>query len=154
MAWRGDGFEQDPRTREITPGEQRELQLQLYAEERGRRSAVTDAVIETLLAGHEAVRAGTPSQCFGAGELSTLSASCTLLYQRGGPALLDEVGTLTRQRGRGLGRAVVLAGLAAALALGCRPIVVPADADDWPQLIYARLGFEPIGVQLSFTLIS
>jgi hypothetical protein len=29
---------------------------------------------------------------------------------------------------------------------------VPADADDWPQVIYAGLGFEPVGTQVHFTL--
>jgi hypothetical protein len=32
--------------------------------------------------------------------------------------------------------------------------VVPADADDWPQIIYAGLGFVPIGRQITFTLRS
>jgi hypothetical protein len=46
----------------------------------------------------------------------------------------------------------VLAALASALTARCHPIVVPADADDWPQLMYGRLGFEPVGMQVSFTL--
>ena len=27
-------------------------------------------------------------------------------------------------------------------------IVVPADADDWPQVMYAGLGFVPLGRQV------
>ena len=29
---------------------------------------------------------------------------------------------------------------------------VPADADDWPQLMYARLGFAPLGRRVALTL--
>jgi GNAT superfamily N-acetyltransferase len=154
MSWRGGRVERDERAREIDAAEQRALQLKLYVEERGRPSALGDALIATLLAGQEEVRAGTRSLCFGAGEDGSLSSSCTLLCEPGGVALLEEVGTLSAFRGRGLGRAVVVASVAAALARGCRPIVVPADAEDWPQLMYARLGFEPIGIQVSFTLVS
>ncbi len=34
---------------------------------------------------------------------------------------------------------------------GAELIVVPADADDWPQLMYAGLGFEPLGRQVTLT---
>jgi hypothetical protein len=34
----------------------------------------------------------------------------------------------------------------------CDPIVIPADLDDWPKELYARMGFVPLGVQFSFTL--
>jgi hypothetical protein len=36
--------------------------------------------------------------------------------------------------------------------MGCRPIVIPADVDDWPKDLYARMGFETVGTQVSFTL--
>jgi mycothiol synthase len=66
--------------------------------------------------------------------------------------MIDEVGTLMTARGRGLARAVVSAAIDAAIGEGCDPIFVPADADDWPQLLYAKLGFEPLGTQVAFTL--
>ena len=56
-------------------------------------------------------------------------------------ATVEEVGTLPARRGRGLARAVVCAAVADAGRWGADLIVVPADADDWPQLMYARLGF-------------
>jgi GNAT superfamily N-acetyltransferase len=67
-------------------------------------------------------------------------------------ALIDNVGTLQAQRRRGLARAVVTAAIEHARAEGCDPIVIPADADDWPKDLYARIGFVPLGVQVSFTL--
>ncbi len=66
--------------------------------------------------------------------------------------MLDEVGTLSADRGRGYSRAAVAAALAHAVELGCDPIVIGALADDWPIQWYSRLGFEPIGEQLSLSL--
>jgi hypothetical protein len=40
----------------------------------------------------------------------------------------------------------------AALRSGASRIVIPTDAEDWPQLLYAKLGFEPVASSVSFTL--
>jgi GNAT superfamily N-acetyltransferase len=58
---------------------------------------------------------------------------------------VEEVGTLTPARERGYAKAIVLAAIAAAQAAGDTTIFLTAAADDWPQLFYARLGFETIG---------
>lgn len=58
---------------------------------------------------------------------------------------VEEVGTLTPARERGYAKATVLAAIAAAQAAGDKTIFLTADAADWPQLFYARLGFETIG---------
>jgi GNAT superfamily N-acetyltransferase len=65
--------------------------------------------------------------------------------------MVEEVGTLPEYRERGLATAVVSAAIRAAGEWGADVIVVPADADDWPQLLYAKLGFVPIGKQVSLT---
>ncbi len=41
--------------------------------------------------------------------------------------------------------------LRAAGEWGADLIVVPADADDWPQLMYASLGFRALGRRWLFT---
>jgi hypothetical protein len=41
--------------------------------------------------------------------------------------------------------------IAAAVAWRADLIVVPADADDWPQLMYARMAFVPAGRQVTLT---
>jgi GNAT superfamily N-acetyltransferase len=66
-------------------------------------------------------------------------------------AMVENVGTLPQYRERGLAKAAVSAAVAAAEDWGAELITVPADADDWPQLLYHRLGFEPVGTQLNFT---
>ena len=108
-----------------------------------------------LMAAQTALRAGTPARCFGAGEDGELRSMCTLFLDADVDgrrvAMVEEVGTLSAHRGRGLARAVVSAAVAAAHAWEAELIVVPVDADDWPQLMYARLGFEPIGRQVSLT---
>jgi hypothetical protein len=45
----------------------------------------------------------------------------------------------------------VCAAVAHAGRWGAELIVVPADADDWPQVMYARLGFAPAGRQVALT---
>jgi GNAT superfamily N-acetyltransferase len=129
------------------------LELQLLSEEVPRgapEGTVASALATVLVAGQEAVRAGTRSNVFAAADGGPLASMCTL-FLHDGCAMIDEVGTLKAHRGHGLARAVVTAALDTARAVNADPIVVPADADDWPQLIYARLGFEPLVHQVAFT---
>jgi ribosomal protein S18 acetylase RimI-like enzyme len=71
-------------------------------------------------------------------------SACRLL-RGGGIGQVEEVGTLTAARERGYAKATVLAAIAAAQAAGDKTIFLTADAADWPQLFYARLGFETVG---------
>ncbi len=77
------------------------------------------------------------------------AAACRL-YTADGLAQVDEVGTLERHRGRGYATAAVLAAVETALAEGCDPVFLLTDASDWPQQLYARLGFSPIGLLYEF----
>jgi GNAT superfamily N-acetyltransferase len=77
------------------------------------------------------------------------AAACRL-YTAEGLAQVDEVGTLERRRGRGHASAAVLAAADAAQAEGCSPVFLLTDAADWPQHLYARLGFSPVGQLYEF----
>jgi len=77
------------------------------------------------------------------------AADCRL-YTCDGLAQIDEVGTLERRRNRGYASAAVLAAVEAARAEGCDPIFLLTDASDWPQQLYSRLGFSPIGLEYEF----
>jgi GNAT superfamily N-acetyltransferase len=77
------------------------------------------------------------------------AASCRL-YTDEGLAQVDEVGTVERRRNRGHASAAVLAAVDAATAEGCAPIFLLTDAADWPQHLYERLGFSPIGQLYEF----
>jgi ribosomal protein S18 acetylase RimI-like enzyme len=60
-------------------------------------------------------------------------------------AQVEDVYTAPEARGRGHGRAVVTH--AAALARNDRHdlVFIVADDNDWPQLLYGRIGFRPVG---------
>jgi ribosomal protein S18 acetylase RimI-like enzyme len=77
-------------------------------------------------------------------------ASFTALYREGSVAQIEDVATLPEHRGRGLARAVVLAAAAEARRAGAELVFLVADADDWPQELYVRLGFDPIGCEHVF----
>jgi predicted GNAT family acetyltransferase len=63
---------------------------------------------------------------------------------------VDEVGTVERRRNRGHASAAVLAAVDTAAAEDCDPIFLLTDAADWPQHLYAQLGFSPIGQLYEF----
>jgi GNAT superfamily N-acetyltransferase len=71
-------------------------------------------------------------------------SACRLLRQ-GSIGQVEDVGTREQARGRGYAKAIVLAAVAAAQAAGDATIFLTAEAADWPQLLYARLGFETVG---------
>ena len=152
MVWhRGSEPALDRRAGEISAGELRTIQSRLFTEERPGQ----EALVATLLEAQAALRAGTTAYGFGArpSPAAELASSCTLFVDRqAGAAMIEEVGTLIAHRELGLAKAVVSCALRAAVAEGLDPIVIPADADDWPQLLYAKLGFEPVATQVSFTL--
>jgi GNAT superfamily N-acetyltransferase len=72
-------------------------------------------------------------------------SACRLLRDGNGIGQVEEVGTLTPARERGLAKATVLAAIAAAQEASDTTIFLTAEAADWPQLFYARLGFETVG---------
>jgi GNAT superfamily N-acetyltransferase len=76
------------------------------------------------------------------------------LYTADGVAQIDEVGTLERRRRRGHATAAVLAAAETAHAEGCAPVFLLTDASDWPQQLYRRLGFSPIGSIYEFLKFS
>lgn len=66
------------------------------------------------------------------------------LYVVGATAQVESVDTDPSHRGRGYATALVLDGLARARARGCDLVFLLADANDWPQHLYEKLGFRTI----------
>jgi GNAT superfamily N-acetyltransferase len=71
--------------------------------------------------------------------------SCCRLLSDGRLGQVEDVGTRADSRERGYAKAIVTAAVAAAQADGDAPIFLTAEAADWPQLMYAKLGFETVG---------
>jgi GNAT superfamily N-acetyltransferase len=76
------------------------------------------------------------------------------LYVVDDVAKVEAVYTLEVFRGLGLGRAVVLAGVRAALGAGCDLVFLNADDDDWPKMLYGKLGFDEVARFWSFVKAS
>lgn len=145
----------DPRARRISEQELDALTLANF-EHYDYGPDASAELVRQLVQSQAAMRRGTHALGFGAGEQGGLQSMTTLFMDPdvdgARVAMVEQVGTLPDYRERGLARAAVSAAVAAAGEWGAELITVPADADDWPQLLYARLGFEPIGIQVSFTL--
>jgi GNAT superfamily N-acetyltransferase len=160
MAFAGDpaAIAADPRggwAGIISETEMQALQLAGLREEAPEVDART-GLVARLVATQRRLRQTTPCQCFGAAEPGGEPASMCALFLDDNVngrrvAMVEEVGTLVAHRRRGLAGAVVSAAVSHAGCWGADLIAVPADADDWPQLMYAGLGFEPIGRQVTVT---
>ena len=78
-------------------------------------------------------------------------AACCHLMGGDGIGQVEEVYTAAAHRGHGLASAVVRAAIAASRERGDDLVMILADADDWPQRLYERLGFERVDVYRTFT---
>lgn len=58
---------------------------------------------------------------------------------------VEDVYTVPGARGNGFATALVTTAARGARDAGCTDVIIVADADDWPQHLYAKLGFRPIG---------
>ena len=157
MVFAGDpaAVKPEARARPLSEAEMDALQLANVREQVSEAHAFDDLTAR-LLATQRRLRATTPARCFGAGEPAGEPVSmCTLFLdpdvEGRRVAMVTDVGTRVAHRERGLGRAVVSAAVAHAGDWGADLIMVGADADDWPQLMYAGLGFEAVGRQVTLT---
>ncbi len=127
------------------PAEAREMSsaeaAELWAELSRRRGFSIDK--------HTILEAAVSTRYF-AGFTGGAPASCCELYSSGGTGQVEDVVTLEEHRGRGLASAAILAALDASLADGNTLTFLVADADDWPYLLYERLGFETTGRRWQF----
>jgi RimJ/RimL family protein N-acetyltransferase len=100
----------------------------------------TPELAEQLLEAKRRACDAVRSRYFAAFDSASVAAYCEL-FDDGRTAQIEDVNTLAAHRGRGLARAVVQRALEAAQA-ECSVVFLEALADDWPQQLYAKLGFE------------
>jgi ribosomal protein S18 acetylase RimI-like enzyme len=79
------------------------------------------------------------------------AAACCVLLGTDGIGQVEEVYTSKAHRGHGLASAVIRAAIAASQERGDDLVMIMADADDWPQRLYERLGFETVDQFRTFT---
>ena len=103
------------------------------------------------LADADADTARTSGARFFLTERDGVPAACCMLLPGDGMGQVEEVYTAMPFRGHGLASAVVRAAIAAAQERGDELIMIMADADDWPQRLYERLGFETVDEYRTFT---
>ena len=73
------------------------------------------------------------------------------LYWRDGIAQIEDVETLPAARNQGHASALVRVAAGHGAGLGNRMILLVADADDWPQQLYRRLGFTDTARTVAFS---
>ncbi|HEY5334033.1 MAG TPA: GNAT family N-acetyltransferase, partial [Solirubrobacterales bacterium] len=143
MVWRG-GAAGPGAVREVRLAEIEGLRRELIAEEMPPGNAELEATVDQLYELNARYAKECGDRWFVApAEGAPLSACC--LYRQGRIGQVEDVGTLVRGRERGYAKAIVSAAVAAAQAAGDKTIFLTADAADWPQLLYAKLGFETVG---------
>jgi len=123
----------------LRPARELELRQQVWATAPG--------LVGQILAKHELTASRTRTRYFGALLDGRVVSSCELRTD-GHAAQVETVETLEAFRRRGLSRAVVSAALEA--ARGYAFVFLVADANDWPQQFYRRLGFDEVGIESRF----
>jgi RimJ/RimL family protein N-acetyltransferase/ribosomal protein S18 acetylase RimI-like enzyme len=103
-----------------------------------------DDEISSLLDGAKRlIMRAVPTRFFAAFADGEVAAYCEMRSD-GSVAQVEDVNTLARFRGRGLGRAVVQYAVDEARATN-DIVYLEALAEDWPQQLYAKLGFDVVG---------
>jgi ribosomal protein S18 acetylase RimI-like enzyme len=103
-----------------------------------------ETLVQQILEHRRDVSGALPTRLFAAEADGRLVAH-TELYSCDGVGQVENVMTLEEYRGRGLARALVLHAVTESRAAGNDLTFLVADADDWPQRLYERLGFETVG---------
>jgi ribosomal protein S18 acetylase RimI-like enzyme len=124
------------------PGERvRELRAETF---RRDLAPLAPDVLEQLLAYDRLLDRTVSIRHFAAHVGGTPVSACKLIgFDRVGQ--VEDVVTLAEHRRRGLATAVVSRAVAASRELGDALTFIVADEDDWPRLLYQRLGFAHVG---------
>jgi ribosomal protein S18 acetylase RimI-like enzyme len=109
----------------------------------------TPAVVEQLLDAKLAIARALTARFF-AVRVGGQMAGYVDLYHDGRTAQIEDLATLEEHRGRGYASALVLRALQEARHSGCDLVFLVADAEDWPKLLYGRLGFVELGRYVKF----
>jgi GNAT superfamily N-acetyltransferase len=130
--------------REVGLAEIADLRRALIAESMPRGIDDFEATVDQLYELDRRYGAAAGDRWFVAPAEGEPRSACRL-FRAGEIAQVEDVGTLAPARERGYAKAIVSAAVATAQAEGAETIFLTADAADWPQLMYAKLGFDTVG---------
>jgi len=116
----------------------------LWADGISSQPWASEPLVQQILEHRRDVGRAIPTQYFAAEADGRLVAHAEL-YSEDRVGQVENVFTLPDYRGRGLARSLVLRGVAESHAAGNDLTFLVADADDWPQRLYEKLGFETVG---------
>jgi GNAT superfamily N-acetyltransferase len=69
-----------------------------------------------------------------------------------GVGLVEDLFVAREQRGQGIAQALIAHATADARARGAGPVIIGSLTDDWPKVLYARMGFRPVFVERAWNL--
>jgi ribosomal protein S18 acetylase RimI-like enzyme len=119
----------------LRPGRTREILAQPWG---------TSAVAEQILDAKVVIGRLAETRFFGV-EIDDEIVAWTDLYVAQGVAQIEDVATVREHRQRGYATAVVLRAIEVGRELGADLVFLVADDEDWPKVLYRRLGFDPVG---------
>ena len=141
------------RPHDLRPAEQAHPALFAQTELAVERELMPDAADDLhaeLAEARGRLRAAAASRLFVGFRQNAPAAHATLLV-RDGVAQVEDVATALWARGHGLASACVLSAVDDARRDGARLTFLHADHDDWPRVLYRRLGFDVVGGLWTFT---
>jgi len=144
MVWTGEsGREPAAAVREARIADIGALRAELNDNALYATAPQREATVAQLLERDRRLGAAGGDRWFAAPAEAPAAACC--LFGDGTIGQVESVVTLERARGRGLAQAVTLAAARASQDAGHELTFIVADAEDWPRLLYAKLGFRTIG---------
>lgn len=144
MTWRGEtGSPTRSETRETRLADCEDLRRELIRSRLPPEATAPEQTTEQLLEMDRRFVAVAGDRWFLAPPDDPASACC--LLSGDGIGQVEEVATLPAARGQGLAQAAIRAAIDASQQAGHRVTFLSADAEDWPRLMYEKLGFEPEG---------
>jgi ribosomal protein S18 acetylase RimI-like enzyme len=103
-----------------------------------------EALVQQILEHRRLIAEAVPAR-FLVAEADGRLVAHTELYSLDGVGQVENVATLPEYRNRGLARALVVRAVELSRAQGNDLTFLVADAEDWPQRLYEKLGFETVG---------
>lgn len=143
MAWRERQIAGGDDVRECTLAECEDLRRELIRGEFPPEMPDRDETAAQLLEMNRRAGGAAGDRWFVAPAQQPAAACC--LLSGAGIGQVEDVGTLASARGNGYAKAAISTAISASRLAGHEITFIVADAEDWPRLMYEKLGFEPCG---------